>query len=207
MQRFSRVTCRLAIVLLATTGCVQTAMLPAHQLEDGETVAGVSLDEPGFLYVPRLNVQATQGLGGGDLTANVSGTALAVGGGLSGRYYLTDAVHLEGQLQTANRLEFGWVGAGLVGVQQAATASDPWYLGGNVGVIGMDGRDLSTPDRDEARAFPMVGASVGAGHLEVSDSWRMQVELEGHVPFGLSGYPEDVFPPVRFSIGIFRLWR
>ena len=194
----------LATVLLGS-GCVQTAMLPAQQLDSGTTVAAASLDEPGFLYVPRANVQLTQGIGGGDLSVNLS--APLVGGGLTGRAYLSDRVNAELQVQAAalNGGEDPPTGLALVGVQEAPTGADQWYLGGQFGII--HGPGFVFNQAPEVKTRPVVGASIGFGPVDLGTDWRLQVELEGNAPLGGSDDGDLPIPATRLSIGVFHLFR
>ena len=180
-------------------------MLPAQQLDSGTTVAAASVDEPGFLYVPRANVQVTQGVGGGDLSVNLSGPP--VGGGLAGRAYLSDRVNAELQVQAAALNGEGEPGTGLVlvGLQRAPTGADQWYLGGQVGVIHGAGFVLNqTP---EVQTRPVVGASLGFGPIDLGGDWQMQVELEGNAPLGGLGEDDPPLPATRLSVGFFHLFR
>jgi len=191
------------VVALPTTGCVQTALLPSRHLAEGETVVAASLDEPGFLYVPRLNLQVTQGLGGGDLSANVGGTVQTVGGGLAGRYYLTDALTAEGQVQGVRVFDNSWTAAALLGIQQTTDPSDHLYVGGHVG--GMRGTEILADADESPRTLPLVGGSIGVGHIDLGGAWRMQIELEASVSVP-SSEEEGLVPPAHLSIGVFRRW-
>ena len=194
----------LAALALLTGGCVQTSMLPAQQLEGDETVAAVSLDEPGFLYIPRANAQFTAGLGGGDLSLNVSGPPL--GAGLAGRYYLTPRLNAEAQVQTARGFdqEHG-ASLAMVGLQEVPTGDDVWYLGGQAGaIVGSPVLDLDGSEEDTPQTYPVVGATLGLGPFEVGSSWQIQVELEGNAPI-TPGNEEPPLPATRLSIGFFYL--
>lgn len=190
---------------LLMSGCVQTAMLPAQQLDSGTTVASASLDEPGFLYIPRANVQLTQGVGGGDISVNLSGPLL--GGGIIGRTYLSPGLNAELQVQAAALNGEGEPGTGLVlaGVQEAPTRADQWYLGGQLGVI--HGAGFVINQTPEVQTRPVVGGSVGFGPIDLGGAWRMQVELEGNAPLGGLGEDDPPLPATRLSIGFFRLFR
>lgn len=184
-------------------------MLPAHQLETGETVAAASLDEPGYLYVPRLNLQATQGFGGGDLSANVSGTVEQYGGGITGRYYLNEHLNAELQIQgtslfhdSSGLFSHSWDGMALLGIQEAATDSEPLYVGVHGGGIGKNVADARAPFRT-TRFKPALGGSVGYASSPEA-SWSVQVEMEAVASF----FREEklVISSARLSIGLFRIW-
>jgi len=65
-------------------GCIQTAMLPAQQLESETTVVSSSIDVPA-----QLNAQVTGSFGSGGRTFNLSGFPLLyLRAGLTGRCYL-----------------------------------------------------------------------------------------------------------------------
>lgn len=187
------------------SGCVQTGMVPAQQLDSGTTVAAASVDEPGFLYIPRANVQLTQGVGGGDLSVNLSGPP--VGGGLTARAYLSERVNAELQAQAAALNGAGEPGTGLVlvGVQEAPTGADQWYLGGQFGIV--HGAGFVVNQAPEVQTRPVVGGSVGFGPIDLGGAWRMQVELEGNAPLGGLGEDDPPLPATRLSIGFFRLFR
>lgn len=189
---------------LLSGGCVQTAMLPAQQLDSGTTVVGASIDEPGFLYIPRVNVQVTQGIGGGDLSANLSGPP--VGGGVTGRAYLSDQLNVEVQAQATalNGAAGPASGLVLVGLQQAPTPNQ-WYLGAQAGIVRGTGFDIGGSTSD-VQTRPLVGASFGVGPFDVGTDWRMQLELETNVPVG-PWEDDPPFPATRISIGFFRLFR
>lgn len=205
---------------LLSGGCVQTAMTPAQQIEPGTTVLSASLDEPGVAYVPRLNAQLTQGLGGGDLTANVSIPSLiGVGAGLTGRYYLSDRLTGELQLQAGGILR-RTAALALLGIQKGPVdtvnwpvSTGHWYFGGRVGatmgkppeLLGR-GRGLSEV---ETVVAPVVGGTVGYGPVDIGSNWRMQIEAEANVPLSRNEFElDDVpFPATRLSIGFFRLFR
>lgn len=197
---------RLSILCIASLligGCVQTAMLPAQQLDAGTTVAGASLDEPGILYIPRANVQLTQGLGGGDLSVNLSGPPL--GAGLTGRAYLSGRASAELQVQAAALDDAGGAptaGLALLGVQEVPTGEDRWYFGGQAGVIHGTGIRVGGPA--DVQTLPVVGASLGLGSFDLGSSWQIQVELASNVPVPVGN--ADLSPATRLSVGVFRLF-
>lgn len=198
---YARLACflgALCITSILASGCVQTAMLPARQLESGTTVASTSLDEPGRVILPRLNAQVTHGLGGGDFTVNLS--VPPFGGGLTGRYYLTDRASAKFQLQVAP-LRAGATGLGLVGIQETPTREDSWYFGAQLGTI--NGVDQVNGNR---KTTPVIGGSAGYGPVDLGSSWQMQVEFESNVPLSTpEGHPP--VPATRLSIGFFHLFR
>lgn len=204
---------RLSILCIASLligGCVQTAMLPAQQLDAGTTVAGASLDEPGILYIPRANVQLTQGLGGGDLSVNLSGPPL--GAGLTGRAYLSGRASAELQVQAAaleDAFDAGGApttGLALLGVQEVPTGEDRWYFGGQAGVIHGTGIRVGGPA--DVQTLPVVGASLGLGSFDLGSSWQIQVELASNVPVPVGNADDDdpPLPATRLSVGVFRLF-
>jgi hypothetical protein len=201
-------------------GCVQTAMTPAQQIEPGTTVLSASLDEPGVAYVPRLNAQLTHGFGGGDLTATVSIPSLiGVGAGLTGRYYLSDRLTGELQLQAGGILRRTATLA-LLGIQKGpvntvngSVSTGSWYFGGRAGATVGEPPELLDPDRDlsevETVVAPVVGGTVGYGPMNIGSNWRMQIEVEANAPLSPNDFDlDDVpFPASRLSIGFFRLFR
>ena len=78
----------LLALLVLSTGCAFTTMLPAKKLEKKQVVGQLALDVPGFLYIPRLSGQVTFGLGGGDLSIHGGSALLNVNAGATGRIYL-----------------------------------------------------------------------------------------------------------------------
>lgn len=74
----------LALFVSVGTGCVQTSMPPARQLDAGDAVLSASVDEPGVGYIPRATGQFTYGLGRGDLTFNLGAMIRTYGGGMMG---------------------------------------------------------------------------------------------------------------------------
>ncbi len=134
----------LIVFALSTGGCVQTAMLPADQLEDGQTIVSASATEPGAGLFPQLSAQATYGFGEGDLTGTVSGLPalnfLALGAGVTGRYYVSTYLSAELQLQVSSFLredESRRRTAGLVlfGLQTVPSDEASWYYGTQAGII------------------------------------------------------------------------
>ena len=190
----------LCLPSLLAGGCVQTATLPAQQLEAGTTVAAVTLDEPGILFVPRVGAQVTHGIGDGDLSVNVSGPPR--GGGLSGRYYLSRQMNLELQLQGA-RIDDSWTGLALVGLQEAPTGPDPWYLGGQFGVISGRGNAISNVGPSIHQTVPVAGGSIGHT-IDVGRATQVQVELEANLPLSAD---EPPLPASRLSVGLFHFFR
>lgn len=160
-------------VLLLTSGCVQTAMLPATQVDTGETVGSISIDEPGVLVIPRLNLQVTQGLEGHkDVTLNLSGVptedVVFPGIGITGRYYLTDKANAELQVQGAGLA--GWTNLVLVGVQEVPVGDDSWYVGGQVGLINGRGEVISDSSPTARQTHPVIGGSIGYGPIDLGSS-------------------------------------
>ena len=202
----------LTVVVCLTGGCVQTAMLPADRLEDGETRASFGVDDPGALFIPRLNAQVTQGLGGGDLTANVSVLPLSnqavVGGGLAARSYLASDLSVEGQLQIT-AFSGRAAGLALLGLQTIPPSEGGWYVGGQTGVVSGPSPDVLFPggaSAETARTWtaPVVGGTVGYGPIGLGPSARVQIELKANVPVWGD---EGEAPPATtgLSIGVFGL--
>ncbi len=176
-------------------------MLPAQQLDSGDTVPAVAIDEPGILYIPRGTVQVTHGVGGGDLTANLSGPPL--GGGLTGRYYLSRGATAEVQVQGAQFS--GWSVLTLLGIQEVPHGEDAWFLGGRIGAINGRANQLSDAGPTDRRTYPVVGGSIGYAPFSIGEQWKMQIEVEGNVP--LSGSEDDPpRPATRLSVGFFRIF-
>lgn len=143
----------------------------------------------------------THGLGGGDLTANLSGPP--PGGGLVGRYYLSTDATAEIQVQGAKFS--GWSALALLGVQEVPHGDDSWNLGGQIGTINGRGNQLSDVGPTARRTYPVVGGSIGYAPFSIGEQWKMQIEVEGNVP--LSGSEDDPpLPATRLSVGVFRLF-
>lgn len=201
----------LTVLGLLTGGCVQTAMLPADRLEEGDTRASFGIDEPGALVIPRLNAQVTQGLGDGDLTANVSVLPLSdhpmVGGGLAARSYLAHDLSVEGQLQITS-FSGRPAGLALLGLQTIPPDEGGWYVGGQTGVVRGPSLDVLVwgASGEEGRTWtaPVVGGTVGYGPIGVGPSTRLQIELKANMPVWGD---EGEAPPATtgLSIGIFGL--
>jgi hypothetical protein len=176
-------------------------MLPAQQLEEGQTVSAFTIDEPGILYIPRGTVQATHGLRDGDLTINISGPPL--GGGFVGRYYLGKAANAEVQVQ-GSRFS-GWSVLTLAGIQEVPHGNDSWYLGGQIGAINGRTNQLSDVGPTDRYTYPVVGGSIGYAPFSIGEKWKMQIEVEGNVPISNSE-ADPPLPATRLSVGFFRLF-
>ena len=188
-------------------------MLPADRLEDGETRGALGLEAPGALFHPRINAQVTHGVGGGDLTANVSAVPLPnqpiVGGGVAARSYLTRALSAEVQAQAT---VFSGQPAGLVllGLQTIPPDEGGWYVGGQTGVVSGPSPDVLSwggAPAEERRTWtaPVVGGTVGYGPIDLGSSTRMQVELKANMPVWGD---EGEAPPAStgLSVGVFGLF-
>lgn len=195
-------------------GCVQTAMLPADTLEEGETRGAVSVAEPGALFLPRLTAQVTRGFGDGDLTANVSAVPVPeqpiVGGGLAARSYLAPDLSVEGQLQ--GTIFAGQpVGLALFGVQTIPSDDGGWYGGGQAGVVSGPSLDVLfgegfQEEKERTWTGPVLGGTVGYGPIDVGSSTRLQIEGKANLPiWGDRGEPPLVNSGV--SIGVFGLFQ
>lgn len=201
----------LTVVVCLTGGCVQTAMLPADRLEDGETRGSLGLEAPGALFYPRINAQVTHGVGGADLTANVSAVPLSdqtiLGGGVAARSYLTRDLSLEAQLQ-ATSLSGRTAGLVLLGLQTIPPDEGGWYAGGQTGVVSGPSPDVVVWDGSSERrtwTAPVVGGTVGYGPVRIAPSARMQLELKLNVP---AWDDEGEAPPAStgLSVGVFGLF-
>jgi hypothetical protein len=203
----------LTVVVLLTGGCIQTAMLPADRVEDGETRGSLGLEAPGALFCPRINAQVTHGVGGADLTANVSAVPFPdqaiVGGGLAARSYLAYDLSVEGQLQITS---FSGRSAGLVlvGLQTIPPDEGGWYAGGQTGVVSGPSPDVLFPggasaETERTWTAPVVGGTVGYGPVRIAPSARMQLELKLNVP---AWDDEGEAPPAStgLSVGGFGLF-
>lgn len=198
----------LLLGMFASTGCVQTAMLPASQLDAGETAVSVSIDEPGMLYVPRANGQFTYGLGGGDLSLNLGGTVGSFGGGVAARSYLSEAVNAEAQVQLADVWDARqWLVQ--AGIQGVPPEENSLFVGGQLGALRgtapleeqLGGYQRETP----IQTVPFIGASLGYGRIELGKGWALQIELEANVPIPPTVEEDDrPLPPSKLSVGIFR---
>jgi hypothetical protein len=186
-------------------------MLPADRLEDGETRGSLGLEAPGALFYPRVNAQVTHGVGGADLTANVSAVPVSehpiVGGGLAARSYLTRDLSLEAQLQ-ATSLSGRTAGLVLLGLQTIPPDEGGWYAGGQTGVVSGPSPDVVVWDGSSERrtwTAPVVGGTVGYGPVRIAPSARMQLELKLNVP---AWGDEGEAPPAStgVSVGVFGLF-
>lgn len=205
----------LLAVGLGAGGCVQTAMLPARQLGPGTTAASATLDEPGFLLVPRANVQVTQGLGGGDLSANASlhpAEPLLVGGGLTGRYYVGPYVSAEAQVQAlAPEASFEDLsGLALLGVHTMPASPPSWSLGAQVGALSARELDLEgvsdpSPPTRPRYTSAVLGGSVSYGPIRLGASTEWQIELEVNAPLARRAFERLPLPATRLSVGVFHL--
>lgn len=208
----------LALTVLLLGGCVQTAMLPANEVEEGETYASVSVGEPGALFIPRLNVQITQGVGGGDVTAILSTTPTPeqpiFGGGVAARSYLKDDLALEGQLQatlfpTSSPSQRATAGLALVGVQTIPSEPGSLYGGGQVGIVSGPSPDVAFgvgEPAGESRTWtaPVFGGTLGCGPIYWGEATHLQIELTANLPaWGDEGDPP--IPATGVSIGVFGL--
>lgn len=199
-----RLTCLLLISAVLSAGCIQTATLPAHQIDRGETVSSASVDVPGFAWIPRANLQVTQGLGGGDVSTNFGGTATAFGGGLSGRYYVSEHLNAELQVQTGHVFD-DWATTVFGGIQQAATNDRSWYLGIHGGLLNGKKVNINLPESHYSRkTLPMMGGTIGIGKIELGEAWILQVEMEVNATIPYTD--EASVPPSRLSLGLFRTW-
>lgn len=201
----------LVAVSVLAGGCVQTAMLPADTMEDGETRASLSVGAPGALFVPRFNAQVTRGLGGGDLTANLSAVPVSeraiVGGGLAARSYLSGDLSVEAQLQGTS-FSGRVAGLALLGLQTIPSHGGGWYIGVQTGGVRGPSPDVLFDDgRGEERIWtaPVVGGTVGYGPVDLGPSTRMQIELKANVPIWGD---EGEAPPATtgLSVGVFGLF-
>ena len=203
----------LTVVVCLTGGCVQTAMLPADRLEDGETRAALGVDVPAAFILPRANVQVTQGFGGGDVTANLGAVPVSgqpiVGGGLAARSYLPRDLSVEAQVQ-ATSFSGEVAGLVLVGLQTIPPDEGGWYVGGQTGIVSGPGPHVlsmngASGDAGRAWTAPVVGGTVGYGPTRIDASTRMQIELKANVPVWGD---EGEAPPVStgLSVGIFGLF-
>jgi hypothetical protein len=193
-------------------------MLPADQMDKGDTQASFSVGEPGALFLPRLNAQFTQGVGDGDVTAVLSATPttdqLIFGGGVAGRSYVSEWLALEGQLQAtsfpiASASERETAGLALLGLRTLSSETASLYGGGRVGVVSgpsldaVVGNGIPTGDPRTWTA-PVVGGTLGYGPIKYGESTRLQIELKANVPvWGDEGEPP--IPASGVSIGVFGL--
>jgi hypothetical protein len=203
----------LAAVAFLTGGCVQTAMLPADRLEDGETRGSLGLEAPGALFYPRINAQVTHGVGGADLTANVSAVPLSdqtiLGGGVAARSYLTRDLGVEVQAQ-GTALSGQPAGLVLMGLQTIPPDEGGWYAGGQTGVVSGPSPDVlvwggSSAETARTWTAPVVGGTVGYGPIGLGPSARMQIELKANMPVWGD---EGEAPPATtgLSVGVFGLF-
>lgn len=196
------------ISALLFSGCATTSMQPARPLSDGETVTTLYLDEPGFLYIPRAGAQVTKGLGGGDVSANVSASVWHADVGVGGRAYLSDRWSLMLQNQTAFMYEYrdgtiGW-NTSMLAVR-SMPPPDGWFYGGWQG-----GLSVVSPAANEVFSFgttettvtvPFIGGMVGVGPFSIGEAWTLQVELQLSAPLTES---DAAIAPARLSVGFLR---
>lgn len=76
------------ILAVLGSGCSFATMTPAHRLDAGDVVVQGALDEPGFLYIPRLSGQVSFGTGGADLGVHAGTSLLTLNAGATARVYL-----------------------------------------------------------------------------------------------------------------------
>lgn len=180
---------------LLLSGCLQTSMLPARQLDTDENALSLSLNVPPRVVASsEINGQFTTGLEReGDLSLNVSVSPMVVSGGIAPRIYLNENVNLQGQLRGGTVPDFTLLA--VAGLQSVPSGEMPFYVGAYGGTLRED------------RSHLLIGGRVGASFNLVSDT-RLQIELDGAYPFGeiSASYvaPEPV--PGRISIGIFGLF-
>lgn len=168
------------------TGCVQTSMLPARQLDDGETALSASINvPPKYATATEVSGQVTAGLRGrGDLSLNVSASEAFVTAGVAPRIYLTDRLNLQTQLRAANLSEDSRL-LTVAGLQSVASGEIPLYVGAYGGALGDTG--------------VLIGGRVGAS-FDLGSSTRLQIEGEGSYAPDENG---ELLIPGRISIGIF----
>lgn len=203
-----RWTFALLFPLIVGPGCVQTAMLPARQLDAGETAVSVTIHEPGVLYVPWANGQFTYGIGRGDVSVNLGGSAGAFGGGVAGRAYLTPLVNAEAQAQMADVIN-ARQGLLHMGLQGVPSEQDPLYVGGRLGLLrgtGVLEEGFGSAGReDPPHSVPYIGATLGYGRIDLGGAWALQLEVEANVPIPPTAEKDDrPLPPSHISIGLFR---
>lgn len=184
-------------------------MQPARPLNEGETVTTLYLDEPGFLYVPRLGGQVTQGVGGGDVSANLSASFWHADLGIGARRYLSDRWSLMVQNQTAFLYEFddgalGWNTLMLAG--RSMPPPDGHFYGGfhgGISVVSPAARSLlEFQDRTSAIGVPFAGGMIGLGPYSIGEAWSLQLELQLSAP--LTGDDDVIVAPARLSVGFLR---
>lgn len=198
------------VVALSTSGCVQTAMLPADTLEDGETRVSVTAREPGALIIPHLTAQVTQGYGAGDVTVNLSAVPVSedpmLGGGLAVRSYLTRNLSLEAQLQGTS-FSGRPAGLALFGLQALPPSDGGWYAGGQTGIVRGPSPDImfdDPPPDPRTWTAPVIGGTVGYGPIKQGRQTRIQIELKANMPlWGDEGEPP--IPATGISVGFYGL--
>ncbi len=119
--------------LASLSGCAFQTMEPAHRLGAGEVVLQAALDGPGFLYIPRLSLQGTIGVGDvGDVGAHIGTSIVMANAGVSGRWYAARRFALSLQSDA-----------------QLSIPEDSFFVDGRAGVITNTfraGRVLATDD-------------------------------------------------------------
>lgn len=197
---FSPLSLVLAVFLLVPllTGCLQTSMLPAHQLDTGESALSASLNVPPSVAVFSSGVsgQFTTGLAAeGDLSINVSASPMVVSGGIAPRLYLSDNLNAQVQLRGGN-MEEDFVLLSVAGMQTLPSEETPFYLGVYGGALSED------------QTHPLIGARVGLS-TKLGSSTRLQIEVDGAASLsgGMTSSSSLTPTPVpgRISIGISRL--
>lgn len=204
--------------LLMVVGCSFTTMETARQLDSNEIVASGSLDWPGYLIIPRANVNAMYGLGGfGDINAHMGGTPVSYNFGVGSRVYPSDQITLSLQTDFMNIFhDFGFSQADLnerfiatiTPRVTTAVRDDQWFYGGVQANI-LNGLEYDRQDGWSGESFGMgAGPVIGVDYYFEDRGIGLQTELNVS-PFGVDadGVPHFVgtsdggFFPFQFSVG------
>lgn len=179
--------------LMCVVGCSSTTMRTARQLEAGDLVLSGGLDEPGFLYVPRVSAQVMYGIGVGDLSVHAGTTLVMLNGGLGARFYLGERwnaglqLDANGILGNSGDVDFSGLYSGTL---QVTTAARKKY--GLYGGFHLAGHTSADGDRNVEPPVFNAGL-VGGVDILLADDVGMQLEAR-FAPLAFSGAGVGVFP-------------
>lgn len=190
-----------AALLLA--GCSFSTIAPAHKLDSGEIVVQGAIDEPGFLFIPRLSAAVTYGLGGaGDIGAHAGTTGFTVNGGATARLYTGkhSALSVQGDIFSTTFEEDLFTSGTRLGIvtltpRFGRVLSDrhQQFYGGAQGVALLPFR-VEGPANAYFPSSQVLGVGAYLGYAFDSEGdWDIQLEVSG-APFGLLLDGESVLP-------------
>jgi hypothetical protein len=197
-MRMTREAITASVLLGVTTmcgvmGCSSTTMRTARQLEAGDIVVSGGLDEPGFLYVPRVSGQVMYGIGLGDLSVHGGTTIVTFNGGLGGRFYLGERwnaglqLDANGILGNTGDVDFSGLYSGTLQVTTAARKQYGFYGGFHLA-------GHTSADGDRNFEPPVFNAGVLAG-LDMLLADNLGIQLEARLaPLAANANGVGVFP-------------